>query len=83
MRRPKMTSLRTSLTGRFIRNAKSLWLTFQTLLYPVGFAFRVGLLYVRYPKGVLMCSFKSFTPTCTPYVPPYLGLLQYFEVHIS
>ena len=82
MKRPEMTSLRTSLTGWFIRNAKSLSLTFQTLLYPTGFVFRVGFLYVRYPKGVSVCSFRSFTPTCTPSIPLYLGLLRYSEVHI-
>ena len=78
-----MTSLRTSLTKRFIRNARSFCLTFQILLYPMRLALGVGLLHVRYLRGVLMCSFRSFTPTCTPLVPLYLGLLRYSEVHVS
>ena len=34
-------------------------------------------------QGVPTCSYKSFTPACTPSIPLYLGLLQYYEVHIS
>ena len=49
MRRHKLTSLITFLTERFIRNAKSFCLTFQTLLYPMHFTLRDGLLYVRNP----------------------------------
>ena len=41
------------------------------------------LLYVRNPRGVLTCSYKSFTSTCMPSIPLYLGLLRYFEEHVS
>ena len=37
MRRPKRTSLRTSLDEAFIRNAKSSCRTFPTLYYPLSF----------------------------------------------
>ena len=83
MRRPEMTSLRTSLIGKFIWNAKSFFFTFHTLFYLVRLALGVGLLYMRYLSGVLLCSFRSFTLTCMPSIPLYLGLLRYSEVHIS
>ena len=75
-----MTSLRTFLTGQFIQNARSFCLTFQTLFYLVRLAIRVGLLYVRYQRGVPMRTFRSFTPTCTPSKSLYLGLLWYSKV---
>ena len=31
----------------------------------------------------LTCSYRSFTPTCMPSIPLYLGLLRYSEVHVS
>ena len=55
MRSPKNTSMRTLLTGQFIRNARSFFLIFQTFLFPMRLALGVALLYVRYPRGVLMC----------------------------
>ena len=70
-----MTSLKTFLIGRFIRNARLFCLTFQTLLYPMHLALGDGLLYMRNPHGVPMCSYRSFTPTCTPSIPLYLGVL--------
>ena len=72
-----MTSLKTFLTERFIWNARSFYLTFQTLLYPMHLALKDGLLYVRNPQGVLTCSYRSFTPTCMPSISLYLGLVWY------
>ena len=42
MRRPKHTSLRTSLDEAFIRNAKSFCQTSTTLTYPLSFTVRGG-----------------------------------------
>ena len=83
IRRHEMTSLRTFLTRRFIQNAKSFCLISQTLLHLVHLALKDGLLYVRNPRGVPTCSYKSFTPTCTPSILLYLGLLQYSVVYVS
>ena len=83
MRRHEMTSLRTFLTGWFIWNARSFCLTSQTFLYLVHLALGDGFLYVRNPLGVLMCSYRSFTPTCTLSIPLYLSLLWYSMVHVS
>ena len=82
MRRHEMTSLRTFLTGWFIWNARSFCLTSQTFLYLVHLALGDGFLYVRNPLGVLMCSYRSFTPTCTLSIPLYLSLLWYSMVHV-
>ena len=54
----------------------------DTLLFDV-LALEDELLYVRNPRGVLMCSYRSFTPTCMTLIPLYLGLLRYFVVHVS
>ena len=54
---PKRILMRTSITRRFIRNARSFYLTFQTLLYPVCLALGDGLLYLRNPRGVPTCSY--------------------------
>ena len=82
MRSPKKISMRTSLTGQFIRNAKSFCLIFQTLLFLLRLALKVGLLYVRYLRGVPVCSYRSSTPVCTPLIPLCLSLQQYFEAHV-
>ena len=79
----EMTSLRTFLIGRFIQKAKSFCLISQTLLYLVRLALEDGLLYVRNPRGVPTCSYRSSTSTSTPSIPLYLGLLQYSVVHVS
>ena len=42
IRRPKQTSLRTSLDEAFIQNAKSFCRTSSTLAYPLSFTVRVG-----------------------------------------
>ena len=75
MKRHEMNYLRTFLIGWFIWNARSFCLTFQTFFYLVCLAPRARLLYVRKRRGVPMRSYKSFTPTCTPPIPLYLGLL--------
>ena len=64
VRRHEMTSLRTFLIRRFIRNPRSFYLIFQTLLYPVRLALGDGFLYVRNSRGVPTCSYRSFTPIC-------------------
>ena len=79
MRRPEMTSMGTSLTRQFIRNPKSFCLISQTLFYPVRLVLEVGLLYVRYPRGVSVCSFRSSTPTCTPSLPLCLDFTMVFQ----
>ena len=53
-----------------------------TLLYPVLLALGDELLFVRNPRGVLACSYRSFTPICTPSIPLYLSLLRYSVVHV-
>ena len=82
IRRHVMTALRTFMTGRFIRNARSFCLISQALLYPVLLALGDELLFVRNPRGVLACSYRSFTPICTPSIPLYLSLLRYSVVHV-
>ena len=82
MKRHIMTSLRNFLIERFIWNARSFCLISQTLLYPVLLALKDGLLFVRNPQGVPMCSYRSFTPICMPSIPLYLRLLWYFMVHV-
>ena len=83
MRRHEMSSLRTSLTGWFIWNVGSFCLTSQKLLYSVRLPFKDGLLYVRNPRGVMTCSYRSFTPTCMSSILLYLGLIRYSKVHVS
>ena len=83
LRRPEMTSLRTSLAGQFIQNARSFCLIFQTLLFSMSLALEVGLLYVKYPRGVLVCSYRNSTPIYMPSIPMCLGLLWYSKAHIS
>ena len=70
------------MTEWFIPNARSFYLTFQTLLYLVRSALGDGFLYVRNPRDVPTCSYRSFTPTCTQSIPLYLGLLWNSELHI-
>ena len=83
MRWHTMTFLRTFLIGQFIQNARSFYLIFQTLLYLVRLALGDGLLFLKNLHGVSMCTYRSFTPTCTSSIPLYLGLLWYSEVHAS
>ena len=82
MQNPKRISLRISMTGWFIQNARSFCLTFQKLLFQVHLALEFWNLYVRNPWGVPVCLSRSSTPTCMPALPLCLGLLQYFEVHV-
>ena len=77
-----MTSLRTFLTKRFIRNTNSFCLISQTL-YLVLLALGDGLFYVRNPRGVPTCSYRSFTLICTPWIPLCLDLPRYSVIHIS
>ena len=83
MRRPRWTSLRTSKTVVFIRNARSFCRTSPTLLYPKSFGLGDRSPSVGNPRDVWSCSFKSFTPTCTTSIPLYLVLLPHSKVHVS
>ena len=83
MKRPRRTSLRTFRSVVFIWNARSSCQISLTLLYPKSFRLRDWSPSVGSPKGVRLCSFKSFTPTCTTSIPLCLSLLWHSEVHIS
>ena len=83
MKRPRRTSLRTSRNVAFIRNAQLFYRILPTLLSLKSFKLGIGNLYLRNPRGVPSCLFKSFTPTYTASKPLYLSLLLHLEVHIS
>ena len=83
MRIPKKISLRNFMTERFIQNARSFGLIFQTLLFPVHLALEVGIIFVRNPRVVLVCSYKSSTPKCMPSIPLFLSLLRYSKEYVS
>ena len=83
MWRSNRTSMRTFLTRWLIQNARSFCLIFQTLLFSMSLALEVGLLYVKYPRGVLVCSYRNSTPIYMPSIPMCLGLLWYSKAHIS
>ena len=80
IRRPKQTSLRTSLDKVFIQNAKSFWRTLPTLTYPMSFTVRVGSHCVTFRSHVHPCWFRSFTPTCMDSILQYLSFILEFEV---
>ena len=82
MRRPRRTSLRTSKPVAFIRNARSLCRILLTLLSPKSFGLGIGLLYLRNPRDVPSCLYKSFTPTYMVLIPLCLSLLLHLEVHV-
>ena len=75
MRRPRRTSLRTSRTVVFIRNARSFCWISLTLRYPMSFRLRDGNLYVRNSCVVLSCLYRSSTPTYTASIPLCLNSL--------
>ena len=64
MRRPKQTSLRTSLNEVFIQNTKSSCRTSPTLTYPLSFTVGDGSHCVMSWSPVHPCLFRSSTPTC-------------------
>ena len=82
VRRLIRTSWRTSSNAVFIRNAKSFCLICSTLLYSVSFRFKDGNLFVRYPRGVLSCIFKSSTPIYRVSIPLCLDSPWCFKVHV-
>ena len=82
MRRPKWTSMRTSLDKAFIQNAKSFCWTSLTLTYPLSFTVEVGSHCVTSRSLVHPCWSRSFTPTCMDLIIQYLFLLLAFEVHV-
>ena len=83
MGRPSKTSLRTFRNVAFIRSVMLSCWTFPTLLYPVSFGLRDGILYVRNPWGVPSCLYRSFTPIYTISIPLYLSLPWHFKIHVS
>ena len=80
MKRPKRTSLITSLDETFIRNAKSFCQTSMTLTFPLSSIVGNGSHYVTSWSPVHPCWSKSFTPTCMDLIIQYLFLLLAFEV---
>ena len=78
----KPTSLRTSRTVVFIRNAKSFCRISLTLHYPMSFELRDRNLYVRNPCVFLSCLYKSSTPTYMALILLCLSSLCDFEVHV-
>ena len=83
MKRPRRTSLRTSRNVAFIRNAKLFYRILPTLLSLKSFKLGIGNLYLRNPRGVPSCLFKSFTPTYTTLIPLCLSLLLHSMIHVS
>ena len=82
MGRPNRTSLRTFRNVAFIRSAMLFCRTCLTLLFPVSFGLGAGNLFVRYPWGVSLCLYRSFTPIYTISILLYFGLPWHFEVHL-
>lgn len=80
---PKRILRRTLMTGWFTCNAMSFYLIFQTLLYPKHLALGVANLFVRNPRGVPACLYRSSTPTYMLLIPLFLSLLRYSEEHVS
>ena len=83
MRRPKWTSLRTSLDKVFIWNAKSFCRTSPTLTYPLSFTVGVGSHCVMSRPLIHPFWSRSSTPTCMDLIIHYLFLLLAFEVRHS
>ena len=80
MRRPKQTSLRTSLDEAFIWISKSFCRTSPTLTYPLSFIVRVRSHCVMSRSLVHPCWSMSFTPTCMDLIIQYLSFILAFEV---
>ena len=80
MMMPIRHSWRTFLEEVFIRNAKSYWRTSLALTFPLSFTVENGSHCVRSQSLVLLCSFMSFTPTCTGLIVQYLSSLLAIEV---
>ena len=83
MRRPKRTSLWTSKFVAFIQNARLFCRILLTLLSSKLFGLEIENLYLRDPRGVLSCLFRSFTPTYTASISMCLSLLLHLKVHVS
>ena len=82
MRRLIRTSVRTFPNVAFIRSTMWFCWTFSTLLYMMSFTLGDGNLFVRYPWGVPLCSYRSFNSICTVSIPLYLSLLRHSKVHV-
>ena len=79
---PKRILMRTSITRRFIRNARLSCLISQTHLYPVCLALEVRNHSVRNLSNVQACLYKSSTPTYIRSIPLFLSLLRYSKEHV-
>ena len=73
---------RTFLDEAFIWNAESFWVILLTPTFPLSFIVRNGSLFVMSPSLVVLCWFKSSTPTCTELTIPYLISLLVSEVFL-
>ena len=80
MRRPKRTSLKTSLDEAFIWYAKSSCRTSSKLTYPLSFTVGDGNHCGTSQSLVHPCWYRSFTPTCMVLIFQYLSFLLAFEV---
>ena len=83
IRRPRRTSFRTSKNVAFIQNARLFCRILLTLLSSKLFGLEIENLYLRDPRGVLSCLFRSFTPTYTASISMCLSLLLHLKVHVS
>ena len=55
---------------------------FLDTLLPMRLALGVGNLFVRNPRGVPACLYRSSTPKYTLLIPLFLSLLWYLEEHV-
>ena len=77
------TSLRTSRPVEFIWNARSFCWILPTLLSLKSFRPKIGNLWLRDPRGVPSCLYRSFTLIYMALIPLCLNLLPHSEVHVS
>ena len=82
MIKPERTFRRTFVDEAFIRYAKSSYLIFPILIYPLSLIVGVGGHFVTSRSLVLLWSYKSFTPICTESTFLYLISSFAFEVCI-
>ena len=68
----------------FVENVCDLGNSFGTPDTPLPglLALRVGDLFVRNPRGVPACLYKSSTPTYMSSIPLFSDLLWFFEEHV-
>ena len=69
-----------NFSRRGVHYAKSYQRTLLTLTFPLSFIVGNGSHCVTFQSLVLLCSFRSFTTTCTRLIVQYLSSLLAFEV---